>query len=386
MAPTPPQPRATTVRTVAPKLIDLTEKVVFGDVWERPGLSKRDRSLITVATLVALNRTEQLVGHLDRALDNGVTKDEIGELITHLAFYAGWPCAMSAALIAKDVFEKKKLRSASWRRICKLDSSVWALMGATWPPTSRPQATSSSVHDVRPARRTGIRRPARAGPTSPAGCRRGSAMSSSPRCPDRPRWKPWRSAKTACCEGMKKGSGFLRSLHQLTDRWCASCTASSPRRACICSMRPVSGGPEGARSGRLAIWVGGDRESTTSTSRVLDAIGDQARYIGADRRRRASPSSCTTARATPCRRRWPRSSPWASRAASIHRRSGKRCAGRAGPTPDVRSASAEQFLVNKYEPPAFALKLAHKDMTLGDAARPRAGRAHAARQYGAWPR
>jgi 4-carboxymuconolactone decarboxylase len=105
---TPPNPARETVRKVAPKLIDLTEKVLFGDVWERPELSKRDRSLITVATLVALNRTEQLTGHLGRALDNGVTKEEIGELITHLGFYAGWPCSMSAALVAKDVFEKRE--------------------------------------------------------------------------------------------------------------------------------------------------------------------------------------------------------------------------------------------------------------------------------------
>lgn len=96
------------VRALAPKLIELTEQVLFGDVWERPGLSKRDRSLITVATLVALNRSEQLRGHLDRALANGVTKDEIVELITHLAFYSGWPTAMSAALLAKEVFEQKR--------------------------------------------------------------------------------------------------------------------------------------------------------------------------------------------------------------------------------------------------------------------------------------
>jgi len=93
------------VRALAPKLIDLTEKVLFGDVWERPGLSKRDRSLIVCATLVALNRTEQLKGHLDRALINGVTKDELIEMITHLAFYSGWPTAMSAANVAKEVFE-----------------------------------------------------------------------------------------------------------------------------------------------------------------------------------------------------------------------------------------------------------------------------------------
>jgi 4-carboxymuconolactone decarboxylase len=91
----------------APKLLELTEKVLFGDVWERPGLSKRDRSLITVAALVALYRPEQLRGHLERALGNGVTKDELIEVITHLAFYSGWPTAITAAHISKEVFAKK---------------------------------------------------------------------------------------------------------------------------------------------------------------------------------------------------------------------------------------------------------------------------------------
>ena len=94
------------VRSFVPKLIDLTEKVVYGDVWERPGLSKRDRSLITCAALVAMNRTEQLRGHVARAIDNGVTKDEIVEVITHMAFYSGWPTAMSAAGVAKSVLEE----------------------------------------------------------------------------------------------------------------------------------------------------------------------------------------------------------------------------------------------------------------------------------------
>ena len=92
------------VRGVAPKLIDLSEKVLFGDVWERPGLSKRDRSFITVAALIATYRTDQLPGHLERALNNGVTREEIGEIITHLAFYAGWPKAMAAMTVAKRVF------------------------------------------------------------------------------------------------------------------------------------------------------------------------------------------------------------------------------------------------------------------------------------------
>ena len=95
------------IRSVVPKLVDLTEKVVFGDVWERPELSKRDRSLITCAALVAMQRPDQLRSHLGRALQNGVTKEELGELITHLAFYSGWPTAVTAASIAKEVFEKQ---------------------------------------------------------------------------------------------------------------------------------------------------------------------------------------------------------------------------------------------------------------------------------------
>jgi 4-carboxymuconolactone decarboxylase len=78
---------------IAPALADLSDRVLFGEVWERPGLSKRDRSLITVAGLVALYRTNELPGHVKRALDNGVTHEELVELVTHLAFYGGWPVA-----------------------------------------------------------------------------------------------------------------------------------------------------------------------------------------------------------------------------------------------------------------------------------------------------
>jgi 4-carboxymuconolactone decarboxylase len=93
-------------RAAAPALADYTEKVLFGDVWERPGLSKRDRSLITVASLVALYRTNELGPHLKRALDNGLSRDELIEAITHLAFYSGWPTAVTAAAIAQRVFEE----------------------------------------------------------------------------------------------------------------------------------------------------------------------------------------------------------------------------------------------------------------------------------------
>lgn len=90
---------------IAPKLAELTDNVLYGDVWERQELSKRDRSLITVAALIALNRPDQLRSHLGIALQNGATKEELSEAITHLAFYAGWPNAVTAAGVAKEVFE-----------------------------------------------------------------------------------------------------------------------------------------------------------------------------------------------------------------------------------------------------------------------------------------
>jgi 4-carboxymuconolactone decarboxylase len=91
---------------VAPKLAELTDTVLFGDVWKRPQLSQRDRSLITVATLIALYRTTELPFHLKRALENGVSREELVEVITHLAFYSGWPTANTAVGIARRVFEE----------------------------------------------------------------------------------------------------------------------------------------------------------------------------------------------------------------------------------------------------------------------------------------
>jgi 4-carboxymuconolactone decarboxylase len=91
---------------IAPALAEYTDNVLFGDVWKRPGLSPRDRSLVTVACLVALYRINELPFHLKRALENGVTREELIEAITHLAFYAGWPTASSALTIARHVFEE----------------------------------------------------------------------------------------------------------------------------------------------------------------------------------------------------------------------------------------------------------------------------------------
>jgi 4-carboxymuconolactone decarboxylase len=91
---------------IAPALADYTDEVLFGDVWERPNLSPRDRSLVTITSLIALYRHNELPFHLKRALANGVTRDEIVETITHLAFYGGWPVANTALPIARKVFEE----------------------------------------------------------------------------------------------------------------------------------------------------------------------------------------------------------------------------------------------------------------------------------------
>ncbi|HXI92561.1 MAG TPA: carboxymuconolactone decarboxylase family protein [Blastocatellia bacterium] len=102
-----PRPSQKAIGDFAPKLAELTDDVLYGDVWERPQLSKHDRSLVTVAALIAMNRPDQLRSHLVKAYENGVTKEELIETITHLAFYAGWPNAVSAIAVAKEVFEKK---------------------------------------------------------------------------------------------------------------------------------------------------------------------------------------------------------------------------------------------------------------------------------------
>lgn len=95
---------------IAPALADYTDKMLFDDVWERPDLSPRDRSLITVASLVSLYRTNELPFHLNKALDNGVSRDELVELVTHLAFYSGWPTASTALAIVRRVFEEAETR------------------------------------------------------------------------------------------------------------------------------------------------------------------------------------------------------------------------------------------------------------------------------------
>lgn len=102
-----PRPSQGAIGDFAPKLAQVTDDVLYGDIWERPELSKRDRSLATVAALIALNRPDQLRSHLRIARQNGLTQEELIETITHLAFYSGWPSAVTAIGVAKEVFGQK---------------------------------------------------------------------------------------------------------------------------------------------------------------------------------------------------------------------------------------------------------------------------------------
>src|SRR5918911_1685803 len=95
------------VRSVSPGLARYTQGPLFGEVWKRPGLSPRDRSIVTLAALIARNQTAEMPYYLDLALDNGVTPGEVSEIVTHLAFYAGWSNALSAVAVAKDVFAQR---------------------------------------------------------------------------------------------------------------------------------------------------------------------------------------------------------------------------------------------------------------------------------------
>jgi len=104
----PSTPTRDKVRAFAPKLMELTETIAYDDIWEREQLSKRDRSLITVAALVALDRPGQLASHIERALGNGLTKEELGEIITHVGFYGGFPLSEAGALVLDEILDRTK--------------------------------------------------------------------------------------------------------------------------------------------------------------------------------------------------------------------------------------------------------------------------------------
>ena len=117
-------PSSSELRAVAPVLEEYRAHLLFGDVWDRPGLAARDRSVVTLAALIARNQAIELADHIERALENGVTASEVSEIITHLAFYAGWANAMAAVAVGKGVFASRGISAEqlppSLHRRCRL--------------------------------------------------------------------------------------------------------------------------------------------------------------------------------------------------------------------------------------------------------------------------
>jgi 4-carboxymuconolactone decarboxylase len=104
----PSAAKGSELASVVPAFVEMTDRVLYGEVWERDGLSKRDRSLLTVAALMTANRHQQLEAHLELALKNGVTKEELGEALLHLAFYSSWPASVTASRMLLDVVTKRE--------------------------------------------------------------------------------------------------------------------------------------------------------------------------------------------------------------------------------------------------------------------------------------
>jgi 4-carboxymuconolactone decarboxylase len=138
-------PSTSELRAVAPVLDEYRERRLFGDVWKRPGVSTRDRSIVTIAALIARNQTIELADHIERALENGVTPREVSEIITHLAFYSGWANAMAAVAVASGVFASRGIAAEQLPAVAPpplpIDEAaeadragrVQAQMGATMP-------------------------------------------------------------------------------------------------------------------------------------------------------------------------------------------------------------------------------------------------------------
>ncbi|MGO8654286.1 carboxymuconolactone decarboxylase family protein, partial [Rhizobium ruizarguesonis] len=136
------------VYETAPGLGHFTDDVLFGEVWERQELSPRDRSLVTVATLVATGKAAQTGSHVRRALDNGVKPEEIGELITQLAFYSGWPNAMSAVTETKKVFEERGIGTVSNSDAARIELEAAAETARAATVDANVASTASALADL----------------------------------------------------------------------------------------------------------------------------------------------------------------------------------------------------------------------------------------------
>jgi 3-hydroxyisobutyrate dehydrogenase len=282
------------VRAVAPELARITETVLFGQVWERPGLSKRDRSLITLACLLSTGRWDQFGVHLARGLDNGVTREEISELITHLAFYAGWPS------------------------------------GAGWAETPAAAAAEADVVF-----------------TSLPGPAESEAMASAP---------------DGILAGMKPGSAWF-DLTTSSPAMVRKVHGLAASKDVTMLDAPVSGGPAGAASGRLTVWVSGDLATFERHRSLLDSIADQVMHLGGGGQAtiaKLAHNYCAYAInrlvaeifATSVKAGAEPLALWhALRRGAVGRRR-------------TFDALGDHFLTADYDPPAFSLALARKDIAL----------------------
>jgi alkylhydroperoxidase/carboxymuconolactone decarboxylase family protein YurZ len=177
---------------VTPALDQYTQDRLLGDVWKRPGLSSRDRSIITLSALIARSQTIEMPYHFNLALDNGVKPREISEIITHLAFYAGWANAMSAVAVAKDVFAERKIGSDQLPAVTPAPlplDEVWETQRAT---RVREQF-GAAFPGIGPLRKNWL----------PPVTRRLASVATSPM---RLRWRPWSSRRS-----LRSGGWMRRS-------------------------------------------------------------------------------------------------------------------------------------------------------------------------------
>ncbi|MDE1157225.1 MAG: carboxymuconolactone decarboxylase family protein [Neorhizobium sp.] len=143
-----PRVAPSAVYDVAPGLGHFTDDVLFGDVWKRAELAPRDRSLVTVSAIISTGKTAQIGGHARRALDNGVTPSELGELITQLAFYSGWPNAMSAVMEVKTVFEERNIGPVADSDAARIELEVAAEAARTNTVNTNVGPTAPALADL----------------------------------------------------------------------------------------------------------------------------------------------------------------------------------------------------------------------------------------------
>src|SRR5215831_981354 len=274
MAKAPPSAKRDRIKAFTPALVDYTNDVVYGDLWERKGLSKRDRSLITVAALVATYRPEQLVSHLGRAINNGVTQEEITEVITHLAFYAGWPAAMSAAQIAYSVLVEGNKGTEAMADEIVVGYIGLGTMGGRMATNIQKAGYKLIVHDLhRQSASHHLKDGAEWADTPRALAEKSDVIFTS--LPEPADVERVALGADGLIEGIRKGAAYF-DLSTNSQSVVKKIHDAFAAKGAQMLDAPVSGGPSGAASRKMAIWVGGDKSAYEKHKPVLDAMGDKA--------------------------------------------------------------------------------------------------------------